>query len=52
MGTHSHPGVQSALIASAASICIAYLTLRFYDEPVRRWLGRVGSTPRLVTVAR
>ncbi len=30
----------AALAAYAASLLLAWLCLKFYDEPVRRWLGR------------
>lgn len=30
-----------ALATVACSVCIAWLCLRFWDEPVRKWLGRL-----------
>ncbi len=43
VSTHK-PGFQQAfpyaLLTFASSILIAYLCLKFYDEPVRRWLRR------------
>ena len=33
-------GVFPALLVAAAAITIAYVSLKFYDEPVRRWLSQ------------
>ena len=29
-----------AISTMACSICIAWLSLRFYDEPIRKWLKK------------
>jgi peptidoglycan/LPS O-acetylase OafA/YrhL len=38
-------GLPLMLLTFAASVLLAYVSLKFYDEPLRRWLGRRFLSP-------